>query len=37
MFRIRLAHATYAVILLVVRISKTRGGIQLWRNILFKG
>ena len=37
MFRIRLAHAMYAAILLVLRISKTRGGIQLWRNILFKG
>jgi hypothetical protein len=37
MFRIRLAHAIYAVFLLVFRISKTRGGIQLWRNIRFKG
>ncbi|MEY4480006.1 MAG: hypothetical protein RLZZ267_684 [Bacillota bacterium] len=37
MFRIRLAHAIYAAFLLVFRISKTRGGIQLWRNIRFKG
>lgn len=37
MFRIRLAHAIFAAILLAFRISKTRGGIQLWRNILFKG
>ncbi|UHA72926.1 DUF2953 domain-containing protein [Paenibacillus sp. 481] len=34
--KIRVAHAIVAVVMLIIRITRTKGGVKTWRNILLK-